>query len=288
MQSKCSLTTGSLECRNHPALAALLRQRGRARFLEELARHGLSKQEQWALADELAAAMRAGQYTDQGPQPAVFDAAAEQMHPVVRSLLVNGADPSTVSASALLQALGRTNTVAHSESLEGDVMQTPDVLSAKACASLRCAVDTERRLECDSVDGAPEHQLNLSREALELLIGPVEAGKLWVLPRVYRLRSAVCNAPSATSTSESDEVRRARAMALKREAVALKRAGRLQECLVKLTEARAAETPQCGSETCLAQSTPVDETTAEGGEASTDSLALCEMFVRRYSLETRP
>jgi len=55
--------------------------------------------------------------------------------------------------------------------------------------------------QADSVDSGPEHQLNVDRSALELLIGASEASRLWELPLVYRRwrRSTVdqaCEAPT--------------------------------------------------------------------------------------------
>eukprot|EP00966_Prymnesium_polylepis_P322895 7379125-Prymnesium_polylepis.1 len=127
------------------SLAARYHRSGRNRFLEELAERGVSKREdRWAVVDALTTALRHGLTVDQGQQAAVFDAAAAKMPVVVRRLLVEGADPAATSVDELLTALGRASAP------EGDVMTSQAVLSAKACASLRCAVDTERRLNKDS------------------------------------------------------------------------------------------------------------------------------------------
>jgi hypothetical protein len=85
------------------------------------------------------------------------------------------------------------------------------------------------------VDKGPEHQLNLSREALELLIGKEAALRLWGLPRTYRMRTAVV-LPGAAVGADADPDPEAEAEAV---------------------------------------------TEAAGG-------TLREMFVRRYSTQTRP
>ena len=41
----------------------------------------------------------------------------------------------------------------------------------------------------------PEHQLNLSRAALEALIGAEEASRLWQLPRSYRRQATIVAVP---------------------------------------------------------------------------------------------
>jgi len=65
------------------------------------------------------------------------------------------------------------------------VLSWPQALSPEACARLRAAVDAERQARCDSVDGAPDHQLNLSRERLESLVGVAATGLLWSLPAKF-------------------------------------------------------------------------------------------------------
>ena len=115
-----------------------------------------------------------------------FEAAAKKMAPVVRDLLVDNADPSTVPIDVLLTALGRHTHGARKAACEGDVMQIESLLSPEACAKLRHAVDQTRSTEADSVDQGPEHQLNLSRERLTSLLGEKECRKIWELPLAYR------------------------------------------------------------------------------------------------------
>ena len=43
----------------------------------------------------------------------------------------------------------------------------------------------ESQQKADTVDGAPDHQLNLSREELESAIGPEAAAALWSLPASF-------------------------------------------------------------------------------------------------------
>ena len=98
-----------------------------------------------------------------------FQRAAQRMAPLVRSLLVEHADPAKVPVDSLLIALGRRGDHAaiRAARKEFDVLHVPAALSSASCASLRSAVDCERRLLADSVDQCPEHQRNLNSEELE-------------------------------------------------------------------------------------------------------------------------
>ena len=63
------------------------------------------------------------------------------------------------------------------------VISRPGTLPPAVCGRLRAAVDAERQQKCDTVDGAPDHQLNLSPERLIELIGDAAASAaLWRLP----------------------------------------------------------------------------------------------------------
>ena len=243
--------------------------------------------------------------------PAGFARAAAAMHPTVRSLLVEGADPATVPVDDLLAALGREGSPTAAE--YGSVMAVPQSLSARACAALRAAVDSQRRLEADSVDGQAEHQLNLSRAALEALVGSAEAAKLWRLPTAFRARTAVARcAPAGTADPDDGGATAAAAAArLRSEAIALKRAGDRSGAAARLAAARRlAETAsafeqkeeerrqqrkekqqqQHAEETQQQQQQQQQQEEEEEAEAEVEDAGptLQEMFVRRCSAETRP
>ena len=236
--------------------------------------------------------------------PAGFARAAAAMHPTVRSLLVEGADPATVPVDDLLAALGREGSPTAAE--DGSVMAVPQSLSARACAALRAAVDSQRRLESDSVDGQAEHQLNLSRAALEALVGSAEAAKLWRLPTAFRARTAVARcAPADTADPDDGGATAAAAAArLRSEAIALKRAGDRPGAAARLTAARRlAETAsafeQKEEERRQQREEPQQQQRKEKqqqqeeeeepeAEVEDAGPTLQEMFVRRCSAETRP
>jgi hypothetical protein len=246
--------------------------------------------------------------------PAGFARAAAAMHPTVRSLLVEGADPATVPVDDLLAALGREGSPTAAE--YGSVMAVPQSLSARACAALRAAVDSQRRLEADSVDGQAEHQLNLSRAALEALVGSAEAAKLWRLPTAFRARTAVARcAPAGTADPDDGGATAAAAAAaaaarLRSEAISLKRAGDRSGAAARLAAARRlAETAsafeqkeeerrqqrkekqqQQHAEETQQQQQQQQQEEEEEAEAEVEDAGptLQEMFVRRCSAETRP
>ena len=106
------------------------------------------------------------------------------MTPTVRSVLIDGMDPSSVQVSNLLADL-------HIHSLEDTtIMPQPAALSPAACAALRSAVDLKRSTEVDTVDGAAEHQLNLSLDALGSLVGTQAMRSLLELPAAFCQQSA--------------------------------------------------------------------------------------------------
>jgi len=140
-----------------------------------------------------------------------FQRAAQGMAPLVRSLLVEHADPAKVPVDSLLIALGRRGDHAaiRAARKEFDVLHVPAALSSASCASLRSAVDCERRLLADSVDQCPEHQRNLNSEELEKLLGAEAFGRLISLPHVYEKRRD----GAAPSSVEMDEIEDAEARA---------------------------------------------------------------------------
>ena len=125
------------------------------------------------------------------------------MEPLLRGLLVDGVDPSTVPVDSLLRALGRSKDHASKRAAykRFDVLQVADALSPVATAALCRAVDLDRRLDADSVDGLPEHQLVLTRESLAQLVTEPECERLMRLPAEYLRRERL----EGGSTEEVDE-----------------------------------------------------------------------------------
>lgn len=104
---------------------------------------------------------------------------AQRMPAISRRLLLEHSDPQDVSAAALLDELQMPP---ETVSLGAPVLEYPGFLPPDACATLRGAVDRESQAKVDSVDGAPDHQLNLTREQLVDLVGASIVDSLWRLP----------------------------------------------------------------------------------------------------------
>jgi hypothetical protein len=104
---------------------------------------------------------------------------ATRMPRLSRRLLIERVDPHLVAPSELLDELQLSPGLV---SLDAPVMHKARFLDAKSCAALRAVVDRERRSKIDTVDGAPDHQLNLSHERLAQLIGSEAVAALWRLP----------------------------------------------------------------------------------------------------------
>ena len=125
------------------------------------------------------------------PLSAAFIEQAQRMPPLSRRLLLLEDDAASVQASKLFDELMLSTEVRAAAELgleaTGDsaVLQRSDVLSPEACAALRAAVDAEIMQKCDTVDGAPDNQLGLSRERLDQLVGPESAAALWSLPAAF-------------------------------------------------------------------------------------------------------
>ena len=136
--------------------------------------------------------------------PAEFDALALRMAPTVRQLLVDGAEPSSVLVEDLLADL-RVDPKRHLlGDLRAHVMRETDALSATACAALRDAVDRERSMKCDSVDGAAEHELPLNLGSLTALVGNAAARSLCHLPAAYKSWQAEVEREGISKSEASD------------------------------------------------------------------------------------
>ena len=108
-----------------------------------------------------------------------FQWQAQRMPAASRALLLEREETKSVDSSALLEELKLS---ADEVDLRARAVRKTRVLTAEACATLRSAVDRERRTKADSVDGAADHQLNVSRERLTGMIGKEAVEALWRLP----------------------------------------------------------------------------------------------------------
>ena len=102
------------------------------------------------------------------PPVSAFATAAAAMPAALRSILVDGVDPTAVDAAALRLALQQAQCY---DAPAGHIVQLPAVLPAAACAALRAAVDAQHETASDSVDNEADHQLNLEVDELEALVG---------------------------------------------------------------------------------------------------------------------
>jgi len=121
-----------------------------------------------------------------------FRAQALRMPTLSRRLLLEGMTPTSVAPEALLSELqleaGTASRARHGLGSRTAILQRPGILPASACARLRAAVDAERQQKCDTVDGSPDEQLNLSAAQLdELIADPSASAALWGLPAEFLL-----------------------------------------------------------------------------------------------------
>ena len=131
-----------------------------------------------------------------------FAVIADAMPPTVRGLLVDGREPTSVGTDELLAEL-------KVPSLTGaTIMSEPAVLSPRSCAVLRDAVDVKRSESVDTVDGAPEHQLNLSLKELASLVGTEAASVLCALPVEFVRRTGSMSAEDVQVEPHNIFVRR--------------------------------------------------------------------------------
>lgn len=152
---------------------------------------------------------------------------AAKMKPAVRALVVENADPSSISADELLAGLGMPglgpppraypglrslallNLLPKPAGSAADVLHVADSLSPSACAALRGAVDAASFSASDSVDGCCDYQLNLERAELEALVGEETVRCMWAMANraLRRLapRAAGEEAPSSSSSEDEDE-----------------------------------------------------------------------------------
>lgn len=130
--------------------------------------------------------------------PCEYVALAAKMPPVIRSLIVDNADPAGVAANDVLRALGLPDSFERPQGVHhglrslallqilpsqsgtaNDFEHVPEALGSDACAVVRAAVDGASFSAADSVDGCTDYQLNLDRAQLERLVGKDSVTRLW-------------------------------------------------------------------------------------------------------------
>jgi hypothetical protein len=146
-----------------------------------------------ARAQAVAARPAAGASPAASASAAAFAASAARLPALVRRVLLDGVDPATVDAEALLRALplrreDKAAALAALAAPEADaaplVLSRAGALSPAACAALRRLVAARATgAATDSADGCPEWQVNLTRQELDGVIGAAATAALWALPR---------------------------------------------------------------------------------------------------------
>ena len=120
------------------------------------------------------------------PLPSAFAALYEQMPRCVRRVVCDGAEPESVSLDELHKELHIPQHVV-SALKNAKVLRKRAMISSAECSALRDAIDCEgSSTRADTVDGAAEHQLNLSVERLSALVGDETARALCRLPAEFR------------------------------------------------------------------------------------------------------
>ena len=105
--------------------------------------------------------------------PDGFGRMASEMPKPLRALIVDNADPETVDAAELASALSFLP-LEMPMGCSDDVISHKGLIDDDGCAALRAAVDAKRGTVVDTVDGAADHQLNLTTEELALHIGKAQ------------------------------------------------------------------------------------------------------------------
>ena len=110
----------------------------------------------------------------------------------LRRLLVEGVQPNSVRAAAVLHALNlpmdqfRCARRALEAAAGNVILSMPSLLAKQACAALRSAVDEGALTNPDSVDGLADHQIDITTiDALCSLVGPDGLEALRSLPSVF-------------------------------------------------------------------------------------------------------
>ena len=88
----------------------------------------------------------------------------------MRSLLIDNVPLASIDASEIAPILDSL-CPGIPAGISADVMAVPSMVPASACAALRTAVDATHSVERDTVDGAEDHQLNLTADELVAIVG---------------------------------------------------------------------------------------------------------------------
>ena len=108
-----------------------------------------------------------------------FTAHAAAMPPITRRLISENAEPASIDPDALLRELRLPELAFRAADaglrlpVDAAVRRCRGALTPASCGALRRAVDDDRRRtrRRDTIDGGPDHQLNLSEIELEELVG---------------------------------------------------------------------------------------------------------------------
>ena len=134
-----------------------------------------------------------------------FQAQAQRMPALSRKLLIFGQACDSVDPTDLFHELALPEEVEeearHGLASSASVLRRRAVLSHDACSTLRSAVDSEWQEKVDTVDGAPDHQLNLSREQLEKLIGADAITSLMSAGKDFATSASAGGAAGGSGTS---------------------------------------------------------------------------------------
>ena len=181
----------------HPLepLALILLKSGRPALLSKLKEIGVDRLgDRQSLAGALARAVREGlPKHEDGGFPLDFQVASAAWPSFLKSVILDEKEAALCDLVHVLQKLGGRGTEAPpapitaaaalaSDYCGGRFISVPKALSSTACAALRLAVDESRSIAKDSVDRAAEHQLNLSPDVLQQMIGQAEYARLLAMP----------------------------------------------------------------------------------------------------------
>lgn len=124
-----------------------------------------------------------------------FAGVASRLSPLAHALLIERCDPSKVSADELLDsidAISPSDKVGARLALHGSARRAAHrvvVLSKDQCEVLCNYCRAHLQMEPDSVDGAPDSQVQLTRAKLQGLVGAETVQQLWRLPAAAALMS---------------------------------------------------------------------------------------------------
>jgi hypothetical protein len=228
-----------------------------------------------------------------------FAGAVEKLSPLHRALVAENSDPSTVSVDALMADLSTEFTCADAmhEWMESTrkafaVYSLPGAVSPAACEEMRRMVDTDRRILADTVDGCPEHQLNLDapREQLSEIMGAAACNRLLRLPAEY-LRHEKQAARQQRRERDQRREREQRTPASHAdgfEPFLPQLLGRLSSTQERSTKESSTTELSTQVSSTQEEEQKRDDVESESEEDPDAVQTLQEAFIRRYSADTRP